>query len=70
MNKKPYKPKSGVSFTSSLVTEVTRQGELIGVTVWERSRNVGVFVEAEDMTAIGHVLKKLGLRYSRQARRL
>lgn len=33
---------------TTLVTEVTSEGRLIGATVWSRSRQEGVFVEASD----------------------
>lgn len=63
--KPEYKPRRQTTSNASLVTEVTKDGKLVGAVLWSKNRNDSAFVEVEDLNAVGHVFKKLALRARR-----
>lgn len=66
MADRPYAPRRSPKSKSSLVTEVTSGGRLIGAVVWSGDKNDSAYVEAKDLNAVGHVLKKLATRARKQ----
>lgn len=61
-----YRPNRSARSKSSLVTEVTDGGRIVGAVVWSKNKNDSAFVEAADLNAVGHVLKKLSTRVRKQ----
>ena len=52
-------------FVTRLVTEVTKDGRLIGACVWAKNQDTAIFVEAEDLNAVGHAVRRLAHRVGR-----
>ncbi len=66
MKPSEYSPRRSPKSKSALVTEVTDGGRIVGAVVWSRNKNDSAFVEAADLNAVGHVLKKLSTRARKQ----